>query len=125
MTGYMLAPMGVLHRYCEHDFCRPVAVIDPENREQVERLWDVIALQSRANPIVGGTIEDMQAALREFAKPAPPKPDEPTGLGAVVEDREGRKWVRAADSIRPWFNDAIGWREWSDIDAVSEGVSDG
>lgn len=62
-----------------------------------------------------------------------PKPAEPTGLGAVVKDREGYEWVKI--DRHPACND---WRKvnpgepdfgrarYSDIDAVevlSEGVS--
>jgi hypothetical protein len=41
----------------------------------------------------------MQAALRSLI--APPKPPEPQGLGAVVEDAEGRRWVRV-NALIPW-----------------------
>lgn len=43
---------------------RPLVVIDPEDREQVERLWDAIM------GVAG--IGEMQEALREFADPKPP-----------------------------------------------------
>jgi len=73
---------------------RPLVVIDPEDREQVERLEAILAGQHgwpvpHNEPRVGY----MQAALRSLV--ADPKPEEPTGLGAVVEDAEGRRWVRA------------------------------
>lgn len=69
------------------DDARPLVVIDPEDREQIKRLVDLYE--------GGVTLEgDMQAALREFANPTPPKPEEPKGLGAVVEDADGVRWVR-------------------------------
>ena len=110
---------------------RRLVVIDPEDRAQVERLV-------RAFPDEWGfeqdeeafreCTEDVQAALREFANPKPPKPAEPTGLGAVVEDAEGSKWVRSERwPEQPW--DPCGVRDggfpWEHIDAVrvlSEGV---
>lgn len=105
---------------------RPVVTIDPEDREQVERLWDAI--------MDVAVIGDMQDALREFADPKPPRPDEPTGLGAVVEDTDGVLWVRAGDdhggvlddNWRQTGGEHVGnWSEWERIAAVrvlSEGV---
>jgi hypothetical protein len=58
---------------------RPLVVIDPEDREQVERLardhhasghiaaWGAMHENTRA-----GLVDEMQAALREFANPKPP-----------------------------------------------------
>jgi hypothetical protein len=67
---------------------RPLAVIDPENREEVERLVSLF------DAIAGGALDAMQDALREFADPKPSKPAEPTAIGAVVEDADGIRWVR-------------------------------
>lgn len=72
---------------------RPLVVIDPEDREQVERLGTLLE----------GPEADLATILREFVSPAPPKPEEPTGLGAVVEDAEGHKYLRAYEiGIMPW-----------------------
>ena len=68
---------------------RPVVVIDPEDREQVERLLTLLRAQDRAPE----TADIMQAALREFANPTPPRPEEPQGLGARVTDRGGLEWA--------------------------------
>jgi hypothetical protein len=65
---------------------RAAAVIDPEDREQVKEIVRLSAL-----PIAWTALRD---ALREFASPTPPKPDEPQGLGAVVRDDEGDLWQR-------------------------------
>lgn len=79
---------------------RPLLVIDPEDLEQVERLT-VAVMGSMA--VHFGDVPKMQAALREFANPKPPKPDEPTGLGAVVEGREGNRWIRTERTlVHPW-----------------------
>jgi hypothetical protein len=76
---------------------RPLVVIDPEDREQVERLS--VAL---GGDHYYGSTGILQAALREFANPKPP---EPTGLGAVVEDARGVRWVRTESAkgiTNPW-----------------------
>lgn len=90
---------------------RPLVVIDPEDREQVERL--TAALIGAPDPFVA-RIDDVQAALREYANPTPPKPPEPTGLGAVVEDAEGKRWVR---------NNPRGVAAWSPENAGADGLA--
>ena len=76
------------------DGIRPLLVIDPEDREQVERLARVYT-DRRVNPnvcAVPSMVADrLQAALREFAQSEDP---EPMGLGAVVRDGNGADWVR-------------------------------
>jgi hypothetical protein len=67
----------------------------------------------------------MTDALREFADLKPPKPEEPTGLGAVVQDAGGRKWTNT-HRIRAWYHSDLGPYVYADIDAVrvlSEGVT--
>lgn len=52
------------------DWSRPLVVIDPEDREQVERLEFLYVGNAGGS---GRTIADyLQAALREFANPKPP-----------------------------------------------------
>ena len=102
-----------------------LVVIDPEDREQVERLWiilrDGLALRSRDN---------LQAALREFANPTPPKPEEPTTWLAAVEDADGNRWCLHGGPTEPgleWYSPDLNCRAaYADIDAVrvlSEGWS--
>ena len=105
---------------------RPLILIDPEDREQVERLVAAVYEQPYATK-VAGTVEHWQAALREFANPTPPKPDEPTGLGAVVEDANGVRWVKVFEGDM-WqdHRDRSIWRGWNGVNAVrvlSEGVA--
>lgn len=108
---------------------RPLVVIDPEDRDQVKRLYDGYY------SICGG-IDAMQAALREFANPTPPKPEEPTGLGAVVEVAHPvYEWARAdrieRSSAPWWYTDSSGnggWRTWGElrgyaVRVVHEGVT--
>lgn len=111
---------------------RPLVVIDPEDREQVERLHDALA--------AAGYCEDfadrLQAALRELANPTPLKPDEPRGLGAVVEDEDGFAYVRHypsdTDMTHTWFvvdrncnKSRLTWKwdEFAAVRVLSEGVT--
>ena len=98
----------------------PLVVIDPEDREAVERLLALLRAQDRAPE----TVDIMQAALREYANPKPPKPDEPQGLGAVVEDEDGVLWVRAGKKLQTpdhWRatsgENLVGW--WTTYDRIA------
>lgn len=108
---------------------RRLVVIDPEDAEQVERLR--AALEARAfSAWACGAATCLSAALREFA--APPKVEEPTGLGAVVEDAHGVRWVLnyATESFPNWRSDrrrnaCVAWRKWDAIQSpriLSPGV---
>ena len=102
---------------------RRLVVIDPDSREDVERLRDILLDSGWSPERDADALDDI---LREFANPKPPKPEEPTGLGAVVEDAEGSKWVRIESRTGWWWRNPVGQtHRWSDIDAVrilSEGV---
>ena len=105
----------------------PLVVIDPEDRAQVERLADIFCHVPSS-----GWVDDMQASLREFANPTPPKPDEPQGLGAVVEDADGQRWLRVGTHgdcndwrrVRGDLADsaAFDWSDFEPIRVLSEGV---
>jgi hypothetical protein len=107
---------------------RPLVVIDPEDREAVERLVGVIVgVHCEQREDVRLSHDATQAALREFANPTPPKPDEPQGLGAVVEDADAQKWILVYDfdpvDRRRWAPlGSVGciddWRHYDDIKAV-------
>ena len=116
---------------------RPLVVIDPEKREEVERLADLIAKSGAHRGRLAKSAETgaLADALREFANPTPPKPPEPTGLGAVVEDAEGLRWLRVfvdVDDLPTWaevgnVSNFPAWRRYADLNVVrvlSEGVSD-
>jgi len=104
---------------------RRLVVIDPEDREQLKRL--LTAIYNQPDPL-SPTLHGLADALREFANPKPPV-IEPQGLGAVVEDAEGKRWVRAARIAHGWHRPMGTWAEWADwsgVDAVrvlSEGVT--
>lgn len=70
----------------------------------------------------------MQAALREFANPTPPKPEEPTGEWAVVMDANGNVWTRMNDvhwSSAASPNNRQTWGELDVVRVLSEGVQVG
>ena len=111
---------------------RPLVVIDPEDREAAERLHDMY--QRACADITGGSrtaryderVDAMQAALREFADPKPPRIDEPTGRAATVEATCGcqpdKPKVFARDetawsSDKPW-QARCGSHDWAVLDAV-------
>ena len=112
---------------------RPVVVIDPEDREAVERLQDLFADERDRNGgqsrlVVGGWADAMQAALREYANPKPPKPDEPQGLGAVVESENGIRYSRIGRKSGCWLRDDGGlsgyvWDEIAAVRVLSPGVT--
>jgi hypothetical protein len=134
--------------YCEHGGGHPVTapyqmsgllvVIDPEDREQVERVTSLFYNErtrgDRAS-IVGGSTDAMQAALRSLV--APEKPAEPTGIGALVEadfaTNEGKgfgpaHWARAGDGSWRCLTDgmtshATAWPFLSVVKVLSEGVT--
>lgn len=109
---------------------RPLVVLDPEDREQVHRLADLLCAST-----FGLNADDMVMAevLREFANPTPLTPDEPTGLGAVVENQWGTRYV--CDFVGRWYgpsnatgpdSDVYGYWDYSHTQAIrvlSEGVT--
>ena len=115
---------------------RPLLVLDPDDPDQMRELVDnfFVALSGRTYRNHARDIDDMRAAVVTMLPfPTPVKPAEPTGLGAVVEDAEGKTWVRGlgrdgtgvtwirADSPLP-----KGRCPWSQVNAVkvlSEGVT--
>lgn len=104
---------------------RPLVVIDPESND-VERLQDLFWQNQHHSGLA------MQAALREFANPTPPKPDEPQGLGAVVRDAQNELWIRTCypcdDCLnKPWQRGPVR-KNWQIVDAVevlAEGYDQG
>ncbi len=91
--GGWRGPKGTF--YDLHLSARPLVVIDPEDREHVERL--VRALDSQRtlsdwSSLLGPAVETTQDALRSLI--TPPRPPEPQGLGAVVETADGERYVR-------------------------------
>lgn len=104
---------------------RTLVVIDADDREQVERLTS--ALLAETVPVAGLSPNRVSLALREFANPKPPKPEEPTGLGAVVETPGGRYVRSDTETCNPWRGPNGVPFEWDDLDGpvrvLSEGVA--
>ena len=96
---------------------RPLVAIDPDDQQDRARFH-----QMAINYIRGDWTA--QESMRGLS--TPPKPDEPTGLGAVVEDADGGVWIRAARIAHAWHHPMGKWAEYRDIPAVrvhSEGVT--
>ncbi|GAA2007866.1 hypothetical protein [Nocardioides kribbensis] len=78
--GWAISDMPGVRGVREFSDVRPLVVIDPEDREQVERLLSAYWVErnpedpgdARRYP---GYVSDLQAALREFANPTPLKPE--------------------------------------------------
>lgn len=106
---------------------RRLVVIDPEDREATDRLVHLLVQHGWKPPMTDGCRD----ALREFANPTPPKPEEPTGLGAVVEavcgcNVEAQTFVRneRVDPNDPW-EALCGWHVWPDLQTVVRVLSEG
>lgn len=118
---------------------RPLAVIDPEDRGQVDRLLTGYYDQVR-NGVGHNNLSDaLEAALHEFSgtTPKPPKPDEPYNYMAVVQTADGKRYWRWSAGVmhtgHPWRllgavhadTEACGNFRYDDltvVDIVSEGV---
>ena len=119
---------------CSHDpdvtNVRPLVVLDIDNLRACEAEAASPALAAKrlraTNSVVAHAIADQIEAQTK-----PPKPAEPTGLGAVVEDDLGRRWVRIDDDPelnKPWrpADMAAIRSHWQNVKAVrvlSEGVA--
>lgn len=112
---------------------RPLLVLDPDNPDQMDRLLGDFFVRrypngSDANMVDRRDRDAFTLAVRAMLpKPTPVKPAEPTGLGAVVEDADG-KWVCLDNSRLPWREWTSGeFRDWADfsnaVKVLSEGVT--
>ena len=120
----------------------PPQIIDPEDRGQMERFarlhdeaWRRV-VDRNPNRVGTPTWEIVAEQFRLFKDPAyRAKPDEPLGLGAVVEDAEGALWFRLTLENQTWpgevwaerYGDADRWSKWESVSAVrvlSPGVTE-
>lgn len=109
---------------------RPLVVLDPEDREQmdlvaktlVEKMHRAGDVASAANGVHPATLV---ATFRQLANPTP-RIEEPTGLGAVVEDEDGDNHVKVALGPHGWvlanamtrIDSGYGGRSWRDLNAI-------
>lgn len=99
---------------------RPLVVLDFDAAElsptvAVREIREVLARDSLGWPKIADQIEQQTR---------PPKPPEPTGLGAVVEDAEGVRWVRHCIATCPEGDDCDAWAHESDDDSRAYDVID-
>lgn len=113
---------------------KPLAVIDADDREDVERFREIASRWADQVPHSlmreRGDMDHtdaMQAALRQFAAPTP-QIEEPMGLGAVVETANGDLFVRSKTitTVAHWKPAKGGerrkWEHLRVVRVLSEGI---
>ena len=94
--------------------------------------WPQVVDSLRHVAITTGTLSPKVIADQIEAQLPKPKPEEPKGLGAVVKDRNGLRWVRADLGEGPTWLEVLPdgsngiWADYTAIDVVevlSEGVT--
>lgn len=151
MVRLRVEPDGSIYAH-DSDPAAPLA-IPPQCRRHIHPL---VVLDLDNQEIVGGSItaadDLLTAAAYDRGEPSPaerhtlivvaeqiakqtrpPKPPEPTGLGAVVKDRDGQRWLRLCSRETVGMvwgkpGTSIASLRYDDIDAVevlSEGVPNG
>lgn len=105
---------------------RPLLVLDPDDEDQMRGLAHAIWAD---RTLVRTDFDQVAAAVRAMLpKPLPTKPEEPTGLGAVVEFYvDGERWVRFEARSGSWWRNKAGvdqrWSHFPDtVTVLSEGV---
>jgi hypothetical protein len=103
---------------------RPLVVIDVEPgdlrcvvqnlRTRADYMRHIDAPATDA--LLRGVADQIEAQTR------PPKPEEPTGLGAVVEDAEGQKWLRDYDGYWRQRGLTAKWARVGAVRVLGEGV---
>jgi hypothetical protein len=99
-----------------HPDARPLVVIDPDSGVDLSRLWRLL-------PDNLVSIDQLQAALREFANPPPPI-EEPTALYAVVLDRTDNEWCHIGGQVWRSLTSTGQFmveKHWHDTDSPLEG----
>jgi len=108
---------------------RPLVSVDPDDATEVTRLDNEVQrfIDDPNQPTNLGTADLMAMALRSFS--TPPKPVEPTNVGAVVEDMHGRIWYLRSPALEPYrwacWDVSAYTRAYAEVPAVrvlSEGV---
>lgn len=80
---------------------RPVAVIDPENDDQVKRLMRLLGFQ--ADPPYGSHLSEVRTALRVIADPVQDAPilENDAPVAVTLEDPELRAMQAIVDALEP------------------------
>ena len=132
------SPLNAYSGESEPIEAHPMIVIDPRSMTWDGRIPTAEEFTAWAEAIGAGEFETgilrVADALRDLPAPITPdlKPEEPKGLGAVVEDADGNRWVRVDDPSHSWVKSlrdegAYTQRErWDTLAAVrvlSEGVT--
>lgn len=110
---------------------RPLVVIDPASlarpRDGGEPDYDAADLADTLRLLCQEDGDTYRAQivleLADVIDP-PPKCEEPTGLGAVVEDEQGRRWVRIDRDGTPWAHGINHPQRWCDL-TVARVISEG
>jgi hypothetical protein len=108
---------------------RPLVVLDlADIDEDFAETWPEVAQQLlNSGSGVGICIADQVKAQTRL-----PKPPEPTGLGAVVKDREGNRWIRTAEAetfglhwvqVGAQGGALLSYRNIGVVEVLSEGVT--
>lgn len=101
---------------------RPLVVIDPDSAEDINRLR-LLYNAATGDHTIG--LQPLRKAVREFADPTP-RIEEPTGLGAVVEDSSGGRFVLSDPQARhPWsgpYGVPFAWPDIAPVRILSEGI---
>lgn len=117
---------------CDRYDCLPVLVIDPSNADHVAAITEAIGPCTKSALAICGERSCNTSRIGHALESVMfgPKPHEPRGDGAVVEDRVGHRWVRIAgpqsESDKPWRRRGATARDWDHVTCVrvlSEGVS--
>lgn len=108
---------------------RPLVVIDPERGNLGQAIAEALDFPEGSllgDAVIAATKDVLDSLV------APPKPDEPQGLGAVVEDEGGRRWVRVepegiavawTSHVRGEIPKEYSWPNIAAVHVLSEGVA--
>lgn len=128
------AATGIVYKDHEISEVRPLVVIDPEDVDETSGLadlfcdarWSHIEGSDECDPLTRASMREALARFANGERSKYPKPDEPTGLGAVVEDTDGNRWVRVNATHFAGESSPMNRLTYGEIDAVrvlTKGVS--
>ena len=107
-----------------------MTIYNPDTQKVVPK--DAIVLDLDLNAHIGSTalVRDLRssaffAIADQIEEQTRPAIEEPTGLGAVVETADGRRYVRGHGGANCWEgpDDFLTWGEFTPVRVLSEGVT--